>query len=472
MATDPRTIYLNLRGRVYWLKLPIPRGIRSLYPTQDREGNATGKHRTHIEVSLKTGDINRANRAKHAHVAKWHAEFVKKEREAAGQLPADIQEAHEYRDALRNEQDDDAAQVIESVAIDRAEEIEATAGYERAKQWHALATQVDRPSLREAFDKWLDASNRKDGTKVQYRHAFKELLQYLKVGDALPDLVTRVKAQQYVEWLNTSAKSARGGPLAYETKQIRVVALSSFWTHLERNEWVPQGANPWRGHEITGKKEAHVHPDDVKRPYTLEELRKLIDGPDLAGSHKVHYPKRTLMELYALGLYTGARLNELCSLTLGDVERTKSGYVLHIRKAKTSSGRRSLPIVRPIPVAVLRDRIGKRKDSKAQLFAEFMPGGHDKKLSFYAQKALGRYRDRLGFGTEVDFHSCRRNFASTMEALAAYPPALTRWMGHKPPGITLGLYAKGEAPLSCRSQRQSATRGRSKPRSARRWTSE
>ena len=75
-----------------------------------------------------------------------------------------------------------------------------------------------------------------------------------------------------------------------------------------------------------------------------------------------------------------------------------------------------------------------------------MPGGHDKKLSFYAQKALGRYRDRLGFGTEVDFHSCRRNFASTMEALAAYPPALTRWMGHKPPGITLGLYAKGEAP--------------------------
>jgi integrase len=441
MATDARTIYLHKRGEVWHLKLAIPRAIRHLYLS------ANGKPRTHIEESLRTGDLTRANRAKHARLHFWQADFARKEREDAGELPHDIRDAHEARAALREAGDDDAAHAALDMAISqRTDEIEADAGTAQAKQWHALATQVDRPTLREAFDKWIETDQRAAGTKAQYRHAFAELLEYIGVADAMPEAVTRAKARAYVDWINTEAVSARGGPLAYETKQVRVVALSSFWTkYLERREHVPFVSNPWRGHELTGRKQANVD-DDIKRPYTPEEMLTLIACPELGGDYKVRYPKRTLIELHALGFYTGARLDELCSRVLGDVEAIRGGYMLHIRRSKSPSGVRSIPILHPIPVAVLRRRINKRKDPAAQLFEEFKPGPeqHGAKMSFYPQKALGRLRDRLGFGPEVDFHSCRRNFATTMEAKRVYPPALVRYLVHNPPGLSFGLYAKGE----------------------------
>jgi len=143
-----------------------------------------------------------------------------------------------------------------------------------------------------------------------------------------------------------------------------------------------------------------------------------------------------------LGLFTGARLNELCERRLADVEPVRGRYILHIRNAKTKSGIRSLPIYHKIPVAILRERIGKRKDPAAQLFAEFIPGGPDKRLSWQVQKALGRYRDKVGLGTETDFHSTRRNFAQRMKALKVFPLAAMRYVGHKPRDITFGLYSQ------------------------------
>src|SRR5439155_10291304 len=110
---------------------------------------------------------------------------------------------------------------------------------------------------------------------------------------------------------------------------------------------------------------------------------------------------------------TGARLDELCSRRIGDFDRVKGGYVMHIRDAKTPDGLRDLPVLHPIPVAVIRERIGKRKDGF--LFAELAPGGPDNKRSWQVQKAMGRYRRILELPMGVNFHSTRRTFATVME---------------------------------------------------------
>jgi hypothetical protein len=60
-------------------------------------------------------------------------------------------------------------------------------------------------------------------------------------------------------------------------------------------------------------------------------------------------------------------------------------------------------------------RLELQRDPAKSLFAECRPGGPDKKLSWHKQKALGRDRDRLGIGAEVEFHSTRRTFMSKME---------------------------------------------------------
>ena len=184
-----------------------------------------------------------------------------------------------------------------------------------------------------------------------------------------------------------------------------------FWTeYLDHNELVPPGTNPWRGHKITGESRSN------KRPYRPDEIMAIINGPEIAARGDVRYSKRTILELYALMFYTGARKGEIANRLLGDVEKSGRGYILHIRASKTAAGARSIPIYHPIPVAVLKRRIAKRTERDAQLFEEFIPGGPQDSLMWYVGKAMGRYRDKVGLGAEVDTHSTRRQLITALVA--------------------------------------------------------
>ena len=442
MAFTDRPHYLRLRGRMWWLKLPIPADVQQFYGI------------THIEESLRTRDREQAGRKKHGRIAYWMADFDKQRRRGAGGSAKDITEAHEYREALRDA-DERQRDIITSLAAERAREIEQAAGgehdathgpaYRKAKAFYDFATRIDTPTLREAFAAWMQATKHTAATEAKYQQALDELLRFMEKDDALPQEVTDAVALRFADWLNTDAKSTRGGgQLKRESKKSRIVALSSLWSkRLEPRGHVPRGSNPWRHIEIpSDHKPQDGKREDEKRPYTDDELMRLLHGPELREGEGLRYTKRAFLQLYALGLFTGARLNELCERTLADVESIRGGYILHIRSAKTKAGIRSLPVYHPIPVAILRERIGKRKDPKAQLFAELIPGGPDNRLSWQVQKALGRYRDKIGLGTETDFHSTRRNFAQRMEALKVFPLHAMRYVGHKPRDITFGLYSQ------------------------------
>lgn len=55
---------------------------------------------------------------------------------------------------------------------------------------------------------------------------------------------------------------------------------------------------------------------------------------------------------------------------------------------------------------------------------------------------MGRYRDILGLTAEVDTHSTRRQMITNLIA-AGHPETPVQWyVGHKPKGITAGVYAK------------------------------
>jgi integrase len=387
------------------------------------------------------------------------ADFSRTERANAGGLPSAVQEAYDVRETLRSARAQppivvhDAtigeditfpsiqAQTVEAFATDIAERIEADAGLAAAKQWLELATATATPTLLEAFADWMKETDITEATRAHYAMTLREFLRVVELHDALARQISDDHARRYVRWLNTEAKSRRGGAMSYKTKYGRVTALSSFWTdYLSRHAHVPQGRNPWKGHKITGRKKANVHGDEMKRPHTAEEMLRIINGRELA--EKARYPKRTLLELYALGWLTGARLGEICGRLLGDVERTTEGYILHIRKSKTPGGVRSIPIVHPIAVAVLRRRIGDRDDPKAQLFEEFIPGGPERKLSWYPQKRLGRYRDLIGLDETTDTHSTRRDLISLLEAREVYPLWAMRYVGHVPEGVTFGVYSR------------------------------
>lgn len=428
--------HLKKRGGRWYLKLAIPRALRHLYPS------ATGKPRTHIEERIGTTDLAEANRLKHRHIARWYADFEAKRRGHAGTLPPEIEEAARYRESLN---DPDLEGINREVTLeslgDRYVEIEQAAGPERAAQFHRLATA--RISLREAWEKWTRVCEHNAATKLKDEQAFRGLMDFLGRADAAPEDVTNKLAREYVEWLNLEAQSARGGPLSHATKQGRIAPLRIFWSsYLDHHELVPVGVNPWRGVKLTGKRKSTGDQADRKRPYTDAEILALINGPELSARDDVRYTKRTILEVYALTLYTGARIGELANLRLGDIEKIKGGYTIHIRAAKTDDSIRAFPVLHLIPVAVLKRRIGERKHPEAQLFEEFIPGGPNKSLAWYVSKAMGRYRDRVGLGVATDTHSTRRRLISELLNRGIEKTPVQFYVGHKPDGITAGVYAR------------------------------
>lgn len=90
------------------------------------------------------------------------------------------------------------------------------------------------------------------------------------------------------------------------TRRRKLSALAAFWKWMALRCYLPRGTNPWKGFRISSEG-GSTKPK--KRPYTMPELVQLFSGTP-------SYP--ALREVMVLGLYTGTRIDELCSITRGD----------------------------------------------------------------------------------------------------------------------------------------------------------
>lgn len=157
--------------------------------------------------------------------------------------------------------------------------------------------------------------------------------------------------------------------LAYNTIRDRLASLGSFWAWMESREAVAPGVNPWRGHKIS--KQANKGRSPEKRTYTDDELLRLLAGNEQVKAWPTY---SYIPDLMVLGMFTGCRLDELCSLTAEKVETAAGHAVLDIVDAKTKAGIRPVGVTHGAPLAVLRRRL-KGKQGSASLFPELTPGG-------------------------------------------------------------------------------------------------
>lgn len=141
-----------------------------------------------------------------------------------------------------------------------------------------------------------------------------------------------------------------------------------------------------------------------------------------------------------LGLLTGARLDELCSLRCENVLQSKDGFSIRVVEGKTENARRIVPI-HPRGSSIIQRRLGQRGSD--WLFSGLTPGGPDKKRSWNVSKAFGRFRQHVGVtARRADFHALRHNFAEALEAAGVVRDTRELLMGHKREGVAF-VYAKG-----------------------------
>ena len=144
-----------------------------------------------------------------------------------------------------------------------------------------------------------------------------------------------------------------------------------------------------------------------------------------------------LYYLINIGIFTGARIEEICSVKVVDIAAEN----FTIRDSKTPSGNRQVPI---------HDQLkGLIKELKNTSQDGYLLSGlsedKDGKRSGAICKRFGRLKNQLGFERRYFFHSSRKTVVTLLEHAGISENLAADIVGHEKPRITYGLCSGGSS---------------------------
>ena len=146
-----------------------------------------------------------------------------------------------------------------------------------------------------------------------------------------------------------------------------------------------------------------------------------------------------LFDLIMLGLYTGARIEELCQLRVEDVVVEDNCRALRITKSKTLAGTRLVPIHPSISDLV--DKLVTTSRDNFLIFSK-SKNQYDERSTGLSRR-FGRLKSSLGYGPELVFHSLRKTVTTKLEQAGVPEGVAADIVGHEKQTITYGLYSGG-----------------------------
>lgn len=181
-------------------------------------------------------------------------------------------------------------------------------------------------------------------------------------------------------------------------------------------------------------------PENEREPFTPDELKAIFSGHIYQSTWKEKHQKPHRFWVPLLGAFTGARLNELCSLYLKDFEYddTTGYWFISItddtedKKVKTKSSRRLIPIHKTLENAgLIRFMQSLQKKNFERLFSELShreKEGYSKQVSRWfcalEKSKSGTYKGylaKVGVKTESttpntkNFHCFRHTFINNLK---------------------------------------------------------
>jgi integrase len=146
---------------------------------------------------------------------------------------------------------------------------------------------------------------------------------------------------------------------------------------------------------------------------------------------------QTLADLILIGMHTGARIEEICSLLCKDVDLAQESIT--IVDAKTNAGERTIPIHPDI-----KERITFLVDESTDdyLLSDLTRNKYNDRSNAIG-KRFGRLKTLHGFSERYVFHSIRKTFTTMLENAGVGENLAADIVGHEKPRITYGLYSGG-----------------------------
>ncbi|HDG7940036.1 TPA: site-specific integrase [Klebsiella pneumoniae] len=268
------------------------------------------------------------------------------------------------------------------------------------------------PSLLRMRDQYIlqFSEKRKLTTLSKTNKAVEVFLEHLKKRDVQLRDINRTTVTGWLDKLKTEK--------APQTIQNYISALAQIWD-LARNRYhdAPQD-NPWRGHGLESK--------SSKVSY------EAFEPGELAKVFAVMADDEEMQNVTLIGMYSGMRLNEICSLRVENIREIEGVLCFEVTEGKTKSAARIIPVHSLITPLVLSLR---EKPHNGFLFyrASIIDRADGKRSTWHSQRFTRAKRKALGEeGTERKvYHSLRHEVAQQLDRNQVPEDRIALLLGHE-----------------------------------------
>lgn len=234
-------------------------------------------------------------------------------------------------------------------------------------------------------------------------------------------------------------------PMAVKTRNKVVQSISTLM------EWCADQGYVEKNYATKLSAKDNEKASEKRKAYSSEDIGRLLASPVYTKDTPSGEPEKFWIPL--LALFTGARLNELCSLYLEDVQTIEGVPCIDInsnradKKIKTESSERSVPIH---PTLISMGFLGYveklKKENQQRLWPNLSftrsngyGGAFGKWYGHYSRKFITEDRKKV-------FHSFRHSLIDNLKQQEVDQKIIEAIDGHKDNSMTGGLYGKAYKP--------------------------
>jgi len=317
--------------------------------------------------------------------------------------------------------------------------------FDEWKQSHVVA---DNPKPAKTYGEWMLAVRQfteLNGDLPISAYTKEHVKRYKNVLAQLPKhLPASIREQSFAVIAEMARKGELvGDRLSPSTINKRLIALSSLFKYAEENDYVER--SPVKGQLLP--KTSHNR-EKPRIEYTPEDLTIIFHAPIYMGCHRyfrlrqgTEIIKDAMYWMPLLGLFTGAREDELLQLSPSDIHFEEEGKIWYIdinveggKKVKSSSAIRQIPIHNELIRCGFLDYIESMRAKYSKRIFPEIPLGVGGSFSEVFSKQYNRYVDKIGVTDKRKvYHSYRHGMTTKIAAI--YPDnegIQCRITGHTP----------------------------------------
>lgn len=396
---------IEQRGNTWYATLHVPEDVR----------HKIGKAK--LFQSLKTTDKREAEKRRDAIIAQWKARIAA----ARGQSDTFLEAALMWR---KEHSENEHPEVIRDFIEEEAQKVAGRQGPEAGKTFYALATGIQTP-MDTFFTEWASHLTQAPKTIDQMKKDVRRMIDKFVSVEA----VTKPAVMEWVKELMKDTPTRQG--YSYSSLDRMFKFCRNFWRHLQEIEKADPEKQPFVLPSFAKKTNgSKTKGTDGWEPFEPSEVVTLLDAATEKEDHE-------LADLIRLGMYSGARIEELCALKVTDC----TDEVLKITDSKTDAGIRRVPLHSEL-VEVVKRLKEASKDGYLLSGLTFNKYGD---RSNAIGKRFGRLKKSLGFPDKKVFHSIRKTVVTLLEDAGVSENLTADIVGHEKPRITYGLYSGGHS---------------------------